>query len=110
MTNRIKHTPGPWKIMQCLPRKQNTPGQTETVIVDSNNRNILNRDLLEEAANAQLIISAPILLKTCKLALALLDTIANKLGSVTQGTDCDTLSTRAALEAAIREAEQEANQ
>ena len=46
-------------------------------------------------------------LGACKLALALLDTIANQLGSVTQGTNCDTLKTRAMLEATIREAEQE---
>ena len=55
-----KATPRPWFIMQSLP--DNIPtfeGETVTVIVDEQNRNVLNgKPLLEHAANAALIIRA----------------------------------------------------
>ena len=62
-----RHTPGPWKIMQCLPAISEYEGQTETVIVDENGRNVLNRlSIFEEAANAKLMASAPELLEALR--------------------------------------------
>jgi len=72
-TETVKHTRGPWRIVQCLPPAPEYYGQTVTVIVDANNRNVLNRDLLEEAANARLLAAAPELLEACEAALARLE-------------------------------------
>ena len=63
----MKNTKGKWRIMQCQVKKADYHGQTETVIVDEDNRNILNRkDPTEEAANALLIAAAPELLEAGK--------------------------------------------
>jgi hypothetical protein len=55
-----KATPRPWFVVQCLPDTIPTfEGETVTVIVDGQNRNVLNgKPLLEHAANAALIIKA----------------------------------------------------
>jgi hypothetical protein len=94
MANKTKHTPGPWKIMQCTPRIQQYEGQTETVIVDENNRNILNRDVCEEAANARLIAASPELLAACK------DSLRFILAKIPQGHSRE----RAVLENVLRDA------
>lgn len=73
---KTSHTQGPWRIMQCLPKVQEYDGQTETVIVDENNRNILNRgDLLEEAANALVLAAAPELLEALTRSLVFIQNI-----------------------------------
>lgn len=62
----MKHTEGPWKIVQCIPDKPKYEGETITTLVDDNNRSLLNRsNPIEEASNANLIIAAPELLEIC---------------------------------------------
>jgi len=55
--------------MQSLPRGPKYPHQTETVIVDGHNRNLLRVGGIEEAANARLIATGPELLAALRGAL-----------------------------------------
>ena len=112
MTSKAQHTKGPWKIMQCLPRVPQYDGQTETVIVDENNRNILNRSsIFEEAANAQLIAAAPEMLEALKYAAELVEVARRYFPKSVRNSDTFQLeNTCATIGKAIAKAEGNAKQ
>ena len=107
---KTKHTPGPW-VIKDLDTIYDKRGIKLCYVNDSlyttgvygGVYNLADyRD--ERNANARLIAAAPELLEALEASAELLKIIANKLGIVTQGTECDTQVTREIIRKAINRA------
>jgi hypothetical protein len=99
-TTQTTHTPGPWSIEKAHhtdaePDEHaimaHIPGLGRCRIAD-----VMSLD------DARLIAQAPAMLAALYLALDKLEIIANQMGAITQGTDCDTQKVRAHLDALLR--------